>query len=103
MKFNFQAEGVKQSDIKTLEQRLFLVRLYRNESDPEGRLGFIEGAEFALNNRKNMTIGDFKRHYIKTYQKIEQIGQVNHDSYESSLLYALRLNIEELEREKESE
>ena len=50
-----------------------------------------------------MTIGDFKRHYIKTYQKIEQIGQVNHDSYESSLLYALRLNIEELEREKESE
>ena len=47
-----------------------------------------------------MTIGDFKRHYIKTYQKI---GQVNHDSYESSLLYALRLNIEELEREKEGE
>lgn len=100
MKFKLQAEGVKQSDIKTLEQRLFLVRLYRNESDPEGRLGFIEGAEFALNNRKEMTIGDFKRHYIKTYQKI---GQVNHDSYESSLLYALRLNIEELEREKEGE
>ncbi|MFR1850779.1 MAG: hypothetical protein ACLSXF_06835 [Clostridium sp.] len=100
MKFNLQAEGVKQSDIKTLEQRLFLVRLYRNTSDPEGRLGFIEGAEFALNNRKEMTIGDFKRHYIKTYQKI---GQVNHDSYESSLLYALRLNIEELEREKEGE
>lgn len=100
MKFKLQAEGVKQSDIKTLEQRLFLVRLYRNTSDPEGRLGFIEGAEFALNNRKEMTIGDFKRHYIKTYQKI---GQVNHDSYESSLLYALRLNIEELEREKEGE
>lgn len=100
MKLKLQSEGVKQSDIKTLEQRLFLVRLYRNESDPEGRLGFIEGAEFALNNRKNMTIGDFKRHYIKTYQKI---GQVNHDSYESSLLYALRLNIEELEREKEGE
>lgn len=100
MKFKLQSEGVKQSDIKTLEQRLFLVRLYRNESDPEGRQGFIEGAEFALNNRKEMTIGDFKRHYIKTYQKI---GQVNHDSYESSLLYALRLNIEELEREKESE
>lgn len=100
MKFKLQAEGVKQSDIKTLEQRLFLVRLYRNTTDPEGRLGFIEGAEFALNNRKEMTIGDFKRHYIKTYQKI---GQVNHDSYESSLLYALRLNIEELEREKEGE
>ena len=100
MKLKLQSEGVKQSDIKTLEQRLFLVRLYRNESDPEGRLGFIEGAEFALNNRKEMTIGDFKRHYIKTYQKI---GQVNHDSYESSLLYALRLNIEELERNKEGE
>lgn len=100
MKFNLQAEGVKQSDIKTLEQRLFLVRLYRNTSDPEGRLGFIEGAEFALNNRKEMTIGDFKRHYIKN---ISKIGQVNHDSYESSLLYALRLNIEELEREKEGE
>lgn len=69
MKLKLQSEGVKQSDIKTLEQRLFLVRLYRNESDPEGRLGFIEGAEFALNNRKNMTIGDFKRHYIKTYEK----------------------------------
>ena len=100
MKFRLQAEGVKPSDIKTLEQRLFLVRLYRNESDPEGRLGFIEGAEFALNNRKNRTIGDFKRHYIKTYEKI---GQVKHDSYESSLLYALRLNIEELERNKEGE
>ena len=100
MKLKLQAEEIKQSDIKTLEQRLFLVRLYRNESDIEGRLGFIEGAEFALRNRKEMTIGDFKRHYIKTYQKI---GQVNHDSYESSLLYALRLNIEELEREKEGE
>lgn len=98
MKFRLQAEGVKPSDIKTLEQRLFLVRLYRNESDPEGRLGFIEGAEFALRNRKNMTIGDFKRHYIKTYEKI---GQAKHDSYESSLLYALRLNIEELEKEGE--
>lgn len=98
MKFRLQAEGVKPSDIKTLEQRLFLVRLYRNESDPEGRLGFIEGAEFALRNRKNMTIGDFKRHYIKTYEKI---GQVKHDSYEKSLLYALRLNIEELEKEGE--
>ncbi|SCI52366.1 hypothetical protein [Intestinibacter bartlettii] len=100
MKLKLQSEGVKQSDIKTLEQRLFLVRLYRNTSDPEGRLGSIEGAEFTLNNRKEMTIEDFKRHYIKTYQKI---GQVNHDSYESSLLYALRLNIEELEREKEGE
>ena len=98
MKIQLKSEGVKESDIKTLEQRLFLVRLYRNESDPEGRLGFIEGAEFALNNRKNMTIGDFKRHYIKTYEKI---GQVKHDSYESSLLYALRLNIEELEKEGE--
>ena len=100
MKIQLKSEGVKESDIKTLEQRLFLVRLYRNTSDPEGRLGFIEGSEFALNNRKEMTIGDFKRHYIKTYQKI---GQVNHDSYESSLLYALRLNIEELERNKEGE
>ena len=44
------------------------------------------------------SIGDFKRHYIKTYEKI---GQVKHDSYESSLLYALRLNIEELEKEGE--
>ena len=69
MKFRLQAEGVKQSDIKTLEQRLFLVRLYRNTTDPEGRLGFIEGAEFALNNRENMTIQDFKMHYIKTYEK----------------------------------
>ena len=100
MKFRLQAEGVKQSDIKTLEQRLFLVRLYRNTTDPEGRLGFIEGAEFALNNRENMTIQDLKLHYIKTYEKI---GQVKHDSYESSLLYALRLNIEELERQKEGE
>ncbi|MFR7467213.1 MAG: hypothetical protein ACLUUR_00250 [Clostridia bacterium] len=47
-----------------------------------------------------MTIGDFKRHYIKTYEKI---GKVKHDSYESSLLYALRLNIEELEINKEGE
>ena len=98
MKFRLQAEGVKQSDIKTLEQRLFLVRLYRNTTDPEGRLGFIEGAEFALNNKENMTIQDFKIHYIKTKEKI---GQVKHDSYESSLLYALRLNIEELEKEGE--
>ena len=52
MKLKLQSEGVKQSDIKTLEQRLFLVRLYRNESDPEGRLGFIEGAEFALITEK---------------------------------------------------
>lgn len=100
MKLKLQSEGVKNSDIKTLEQRLFLVRLYRNTTDPEGRLGFIEGAEFALNNRKNMTIGDFKRHYIKTYEKI---GNREHDSYESSLLYALRLNIEELEINKEGE
>lgn len=100
MKIQLKSEGVKESDIKTLEQRLFLVRLYRNTNDPEGRLGFIEGAEFALNNRKNMTIGDFKRHYIKTYEKI---GKVKHDSYESSLLYALRLNIEELEINKEGE
>lgn len=99
MKLKLQSEGVKNSDIKTLEQRLFLVRLSRS-SDDLGRLGFIEGAEFALNNRKNMTIGDFKRHYIKTYEKI---GKVKHDSYESSLLYALRLNIEELERNKEGE
>ena len=56
MKFRLQAEGVKQSDIKTLEQRLFLVRLYRNTTDPEGRLGFIEGAEFALRNRKNSIV-----------------------------------------------
>lgn len=39
-----------------------------------------------------------KKLYIKTYEKI---GQVKHDSYESSLLYALRLNIEELEKEGE--
>lgn len=78
MKIQLKSEGVKESDIKTLEQRLFLVRLYRNTTDPEGRLGFIEGAEFALGNRK-------------------------HDSYESSLLYALRLNIEELEIKKEGE
>ncbi len=97
MKLKLQSEGVKNSDIKTLEQRLFLVRLSRS-SDDLGRLGFIEGAEFALNNRKNMTIGDFKRHYIGTYEKI---GNRKHDSYESSLLYALRLNIEELEKEGE--
>ena len=94
MKFNLQAEGVKQSDIKTLEQRLFLVRLYRNTTDPEGRLGFIEGAEFALRNRKFMTLDIFKEHYKDT---LKQIGNRKHDSYESSLLYALRLNIEELE------
>ena len=68
MKFKLQAEGVKQSDIKTLEQRLFLVRLYRNESDPEGWLGFIEGAEFALNNRKNMTV--MKAVYYMLYDLI---------------------------------
>ena len=100
MKLKLQSEGVKNSNIKTLEQRLFLVRLYRNESDPEGRLGFIEGAEFALRNRKDMSISDFKRHYIGTYEKI---GNREHDSYESSLLYALRLNIEELEINKEGE
>lgn len=100
MKFRLQAEGVKPSDIKTLEQRLFLVRLYRNESDPEGRQGFIEGAEFALRNRKFMTLDIFKEHYKDT---LKQIGNRKHDSYESSLLYALRLNIEELERQKEGE
>lgn len=68
MKFKLQAEGVKQSDIKTLEQRLFLVRLYRNTTDPEGRLGFIEGAEFALNNRKNMTV--MKAVYYMLYDLI---------------------------------
>lgn len=68
MKFKLQSEGVKYSDIKTLEQRLFLVKLNRG-SDDIGRLGFIEGAEFALKNRKFMTIADFKRHYIKTYEK----------------------------------
>ena len=99
MKFKFEVERIKDSQIKTLEQRLLLVRMTRGD-DIEGRQGFIEGAEFALNNRKEMTIGDFKRHYIKTYEKI---GQVKHDSYESSLLYALRLNIEELERNKEVE
>ena len=100
MKFRLQAEGLTPSDIKTLEQRLFLVRLYRNESDPEGRLGFIEGAEFALRNRKFMTLDIFKEHYKDT---LKQIGNRKHDSYESSLLYALRLNIEELERQKEGE
>lgn len=100
MKFKLQSEGVKQSDIKTLEQRLFLVRLYRNESDPEGRQGFIEGAEFALRNRKYMSIDVFKEHYKDT---LKQIGNRKHDSYESSLLYALRLNIEELEINKEGE
>lgn len=99
MKLKLQSEGVKQSDIKTLEQRLFLVRLYRNTSDPEGRLGFIEGAEFALRNRKYMTLDIFKEHYK---DMIKQFGN-KHDSYESSLLYALRLNIEELERNKEGE
>ena len=84
MKLKLQSEGVKNSDIKTLEQRLFLVRLYRNTNDPEGRLGFIEGAE----------------HYKDT---LKQIGNRKHDSYESSLLYALRLNIEELEINKEGE
>lgn len=42
MKIQLKSEGVKESDIKTLEQRLFLVRLYRNTTDPEGRLGEIE-------------------------------------------------------------
>ena len=100
MKLKLQCEGVKNSDIKTLEQRLFLVRLYRNTNDPEGRLGFIEGAEFALRNRKFMTLDIFKEHYKDT---LKQIGNRKHDSYESSLLYALRLNIEELEINKEVE
>ena len=100
MKFKLNATGVKQSDIKTLEQRLFLVRLYRNPTDPEGRLGFIEGAEFALRNRKFMTLDVFKEHYK---DMLKQFGDRKHDSYESSLLYALRLNIEELERNKEGE
>lgn len=100
MKIQLKSEGVKESDIKTLEQRLFLVRLYRNTTDPEGRLGFIEGAEFALRNRKYMSIDVFKEHYKDT---LKQIGNRKHDSYESSLLYALRLNIEELERNKEVE
>lgn len=100
MKFKLNATGVKQSDIKTLEQRLFLVRLYRNETDPEGRQGFIEGAEFALRNRKCMTLDVFKEHYK---DMLKQFGDRKHDSYESSLLYALRLNIEELERNKEGE
>jgi hypothetical protein len=100
MKIQLKSEGVKESDIKTLEQRLFLVRLYRNTTDPEGRLGFIEGAEFALRNRKYMSIDVFKEHYKDT---LKQIGNRKHDSYESSLLYALRLNIEELEINKEGE
>lgn len=100
MKIQLKSEGVKESDIKTLEQRLFLVRLYRNTTDPEGRLGFIEGAEFALRNRKYMSIDVFKEHYKDT---LKQIGNRKHDSYESSLLYALRLNIEELEINKEVE
>lgn len=100
MKIQLKSEGVKESDIKTLEQRLFLVRLYRNTTDPEGRLGFIEGAEFALRNRKYMSIDVFKEHYKDT---LKQIGNRKHDSYESSLLYALRLNIEELEIGKEGE
>lgn len=99
MKLKLQSEGVKNSDIKTLEQRLFLVRLSRS-SDDLGRLGFIEGAEFALRNRKFMTLDTFKEHYKDT---LKQIGNRKHDSYESSLLYALRLNIEELEINKEGE
>lgn len=99
MKLKLQSEGVKNSDIKTLEQRLFLVRLYRNTTDPEGRLGFIEGAEFALRNRKCMTLDIFKEHYK---DMLKQFGN-KRDSYESSLLYALRLNIEELEINKEGE
>ena len=41
MKLKLQSEGVKNSDIKTLEQRLFLVRLYRNTTDrsEERRVG----------------------------------------------------------------
>ena len=98
MKFRLQAEGVKPSDIKTLEQRLFLVRLYRHTTGPEGRLGLIERADVARGNRKFMTLDIFKEHYKDT---LKQIGNRKHDSYESSLLYALRLNIEELEKEGE--
>ena len=89
MKIQLKSEGVKESDIKTLD---------RNTTDPEGRLGFIEGAEFALRNREFMTLDIFKEHYKDT---LKQIGNRKHDSYESSLLYALRLNIEELEKEGE--
>ena len=70
MKIQLKSEGVKESDIKTLEQRLFLVRLYRNTTDPEGRLGFIEGAEFALRNRKYMSIDVFKEHYKDTLKPV---------------------------------
>lgn len=98
MKFKINATGVKQSDIKTLEQRLFLVRLYRNPTDPEGRLGFISGAEFCLENRDKFSLDDFKRHYKEKDKEL-----VHKDSYESSYLYALKCNIQELENNKEGE
>ena len=71
MKFKLQSEGVKPSDIKTLEQRLFLVRLSRNLDDI-GRLGFIEGAKFALDNRKNMTIDSFKKTLQRCIKEIRK-------------------------------
>ena len=98
MKFKLHATGVKESDIKTLKQRLFLVRLYRNSSDPEGRLGFITGAEFCLENRDKFSIDDFKRHLEEMNKKL-----VHKDSYESSYLFALKCNIQELENNKEGE
>ena len=98
MKLKINATGVKESDIKTLEQRLFLVRMYRNPCDPEGRLGFIAGADFCLSKRDSMTIDDFKKH--KEFMEKEF---VHRDSYERSYLFALKCNIDELENKKEGE
>lgn len=77
-----------------LEQRLFLVRLNRSDDDL-GRLGFIEGAKFCLEHRKTWSLNQFKIHYETMKKQL-----ISDESYEKSLLYALKCNIQELEGEK---
>lgn len=77
-----------------LKQQLFLVRLNRGDDDL-GRLGFIEGAKFCLDHRGKWSLNQFKIHYEEMKKQL-----INNDSYEKSLLYALKCNIQELEGKK---
>lgn len=78
-----------------LEQQLFLVRFNRSNDDL-GQLGFIEGAKFCLEHRKDWSLNQFKIHYETMKKQL-----INDDSYEKSLLYALKCNIKELEEKNE--
>lgn len=78
-----------------LKQKLFLVRFNRSNDDL-GESGFIEGAKFCLEHRKKWSLSQFKIHYETMKKQL-----INNDSYEKSLLYALKCNIQELEEKDE--